>query len=889
MSLTIGTRLGPYQIGEQLGAGGMGEVYRAIDVRLDRTVAIKVLPQSLAGDPQGLERFEREAKAIGSLNHPHICVLYDVGRQDDMPYIVMEHIEGPTLEKLLQRGPLPLDSVFEYALQIADALNKAHAHGIVHRDLKPGNIMVAKSGIKLLDFGLAKLREPAGASPLSEMRTQRSAEPLTAQGTILGTLQYMAPEQLEGEEADARTDIFAFGLILYEMTAGKKAFHGKSQASLIGAILKDTPEPPSSLRPGIPPALDRVIGACLEKNPEERWQSVRDMARELNWLRQPAAVLPEHSTAAVSSGRVSRLAWTLVVVFGIGTLGLLLQLYRNPSTVLPLTRLSAELPREQLYNGLSSPGRAIAISPDGRTLVYVSGSPQPNRRIYMRRLDRTALQPVAGTEGAVQPFFSPDGKWLAFFTISGELKKLSLDQGSVPVTLVKGLFNGQWCFGVWRDDNVIIFSAFENLLQVSADGGTPTALTNIDAASSESYHEFPQVVQSTGDVVFTVGLKDGKSRVDLIRKDNKQRSTILQDTRGVLLTHSGQLLFSRDGVMMVAPFDAQQRRISGPAVASPESVVTEAGILRNSAFGNLQAAIADDGTLAYVPPNADKAEDTIGWLDIKGEFAAAGTVAGYISDASLSPDGKTVAFVSDARVSLFDLARSVTTPLNLGDRQTETVSWHPDGKRLTLGGPSLSLYDLDARKETVLVDVGRPKRGAVWSPDGRTVVYMTFNPNNDIYMLTPGASDATPKPFAATDAIELAPAISPDGRLIAYRSSVSGQSNQTNVYVSRFPDGSGIVKVTDRGGGTPFWSADGRSLFFSGPPGVLQTVQVTEGSTIQVGAVQTLFPLKDFQPVGIAPDGKRFLAVRVPKNDPPSQIIVVQNWMQELKRLLPAR
>jgi Tol biopolymer transport system component len=672
------------------------------------------------------------------------------------------------------------------------------------------------------------------------------------------------------------------------MTAGTKAFHGNSQASLIGAILKDTPEPASSLRPGIPPALDRVIGACLEKNPEDRWQSVRDVTRELKWVRQPVALPHEHSAAAVSLKRVSRLAWALIVVFGIGTLGFLLQLYRKPSPVLPVTRLSATLPREQLYNGISSPGRGLAISPDGRTLAYVSGSPQPRRQIYIRSLDRPTPQPGAGTEGAVQPFFSPDGKWLAFFTIAGELKKLSLDQGSVPVTLVKGLLNGQWCFGVWRDDNVIIFSAFENLLEVSADGGTPTPLTNIDAASSESFHEFPQVVPSTGDVVFTVGLKDGKNRVDLIRKDNKQRSTILQDTKGVLLTHSGQLLFSRDGVMMVAPFDAQHRRISGPAVPSPESVVTD-GVLRGSAFGNLQAAIADDGTLAYVPPGADKVESTIGWVDIKGEFAAAGTVPGNLSDASLSPDGKTVALVSDTRVSLFDLARSVTTPLNLGDRQTETVSWYPDGKRLTLGGPTLSLYDLDARKEAVLIGVGRPKREAVWSPDGRTVVYMTFNPNNDIYMLTTGASDATPKPFSATEAIELGPSISPNGRLIAYRSSGSAQTNQTNVYVSRFPDGSGIVQVTDRGGGSPFWSPDGRSLFFSGPPGVLQTAQVTEGSTIQVGAVQTLFPQKDFQIFGIAPDGKRFLAVRVGKIDPPSQIVVVQNWMQELKRLLPVQ
>jgi Tol biopolymer transport system component len=340
--------------------------------------------------------------------------------------------------------------------------------------------------------------------------------------------------------------------------------------------------------------------------------------------------------------------------------------------------------------------------------------------------------------------------------------------------------------------------------------------------------------------------------------------------------------------MMVAPFDAQQRRISGPAVPSTESVATEPSIYLGGAFADLQAAIADDGTLAYVPQNTEQLESTIGWADMKGEFIAAGAVPGAILNASLSPDGKTVAIQSGNRVSLFDIARSVTTPLNLGDRQTESVSWHPDGKHLTLGGPYLSLYDLDARKEAVLVDPGRPKREAVWTPDGRTVVYMTFNPNTDIYMLT-RSSDAKPQPFLATEAVEFAPAISPDGHFIAYRASGSAQSNQTDVYVTHFPDGKGTVQVTDRGGGTPFWSRDGRSLFFAAPPDVLQVVQVTEGSPIQVGARQTLFPLKDLQIAGIAPDGKRFLAVRVPKINPPSQIVVVQNWVQELNRLLPVQ
>src|SRR5712691_4145582 len=436
MSLKTGTQLGPYEIIAAAGAGGMGEVYRARDTRLDRTVAIKVLPAHLADEPELRERFEREARTIASLNHPHICTLYDIGRRDGIDFLVLEYLEGETLAARLLKGPLPLEQVLQYAVEIADALDKAHRKGVTHRDLKPGNIMLTKSGTKLLDFGLAKLKQETAPANISLSKLSTAQDNLTAQGTILGTLQYMAPEQLEGKEkeVDARTDIFAFGAVVYEMATGKRAFEGKSQASVIGAILKDDPPPMSSLRPMTPPALDRVVKRCLAKEPDDRWQTARDLELELKWIaesgsqaeRATAAAVP--AAAPVGGARLSR-RWVFVgLALLIGAAIARLAVWNlKLSPPRPVTRTVVTLPPGQQLAGLEN-GPAVAVSPDGTHLAYVARQ-GATQLLYLRPMDSLESRPMPGTEAAVNPFFSPDGQWLGFFA-GGKLKKISVSGGT---------------------------------------------------------------------------------------------------------------------------------------------------------------------------------------------------------------------------------------------------------------------------------------------------------------------------------------------------------------------------------------------------------------------------------------------------------------------------
>src|SRR5712692_9871660 len=438
MAILPGKRLGPYEILAAIGAGGMGEVYRARDTRLDRIVAIKVLPAHLADEPERRERFEREARTIASLNHPHICTLYDIGQQDGIDYLVMEYLEGETLAQRLLKGPMPLELVLQFAIEISDALDKAHRKGVTHRDLKPGNIMLTKTGTKLLDFGLAKLRKDAApATPLSQLPTATAKDAVTQQGTILGTLHYMAPEQLEAKEVDARTDIFAFGAVVYEMATGKKAFEGKSQASVITAIMSSEPSPMTMLRPMVPPAVDRLVKTCLAKDPDERWQTAADVTKNLKWIAETgsqATLVP----AAPAKGILTR--GRRALIFSVGALLLVavvtgVAIWNLRPTPAPpprtVSRYVITLPSGQQLAGLDN-GIAVALSPDGTHLAYIAaqGSTQ---QLYLRALDSLEAKPISGTDGAFNPFFSPDGQWVGFFA-QGKLKKVSI-HGGVPVTL----------------------------------------------------------------------------------------------------------------------------------------------------------------------------------------------------------------------------------------------------------------------------------------------------------------------------------------------------------------------------------------------------------------------------------------------------------------------
>ena len=525
MAILPGKRLGPYEILSAIGAGGMGEVYRARDTRLDRIVAIKVLPAHLADEPERRERFEREARTIASLNHPHICTLYDIGHQDGTDFLVMEYLEGETLAQRLLKGPLPLEQVLQYAIEIADALDKAHRKGVTHRDLKPGNIMLTKSGTKLLDFGLAKLRQDAApATHLSELPTAKDA--LTAQRTIVGTLQYMAPEQLEGREVDARTDIFAFGAVVYEMATGKRAFEGKSQASLIAAILEREPPAMSSLQPMTPPVLDRVVKKCLAKEGEKRWQAASDVCDELKWIVEGGSQVTLAPAAAVKGIRsLGRRG----LILGVGEL-----LFVAVVTGIAIWNLKASPPRPVSRSVFSLPpgerlGRldlsVVALSPDGSHLVYVAGRGS-TLQLYLRAMDGFEAKPMPGTEGAVAPFFSPDGQWIGFFAKS-MLKKISIN-GGAPVSLCAAPL-GNTVSASWGTDGSIVYQYINagGLWQVSAAGGTPKRLNTLDKGELSS--RWPEFLSGVNAVLFAASTTVGwaSPQIALYRLETRKRSNLI--------------------------------------------------------------------------------------------------------------------------------------------------------------------------------------------------------------------------------------------------------------------------------------------------------------------------------------------------------------------------
>ena len=522
MPLQPGTTLGPYEILSPIGAGGMGEVYKARDTRLDRTVAIKVLPEHVAADPDLKQRFEREAKTISSLNHPHICTLYDIGSQDGIDFLVMEYLEGDTLAQRLEKGALPLDQALTVAIEIADALDKAHRQGITHRDLKPGNIMLTTAGAKLLDFGLAKLKPVEAAGGLTAMPTQSAG--LTGEGAILGTLQYMAPEQLEGKEADARTDIFAFGTTLYEMVTGRRAFEGQSQASLISAIMSGDPQPMSSLQVMSPPALDQIVKTCLVKDPEGRWQTAGDIGRQVQWVTesgsQPSITLPV-ATAAPQRARWRRLIPLVVaglvggIIIGIAVWSLTRP---APPAPQPLAQFVITTPADgPLRMSFGSPD--VAISPDGTRIVYLSAATGVNvgRQLYLRRLDELTPTPLRGSEAGSVPFFSPDGQQVGFRdTRDDTLKKVSV-LGGPPVTICD-LGNPRGMS--WGPDDMIVFATAtsKGLMRVLAVGGEPEVLTTVDPEQGETDHYWPEVLPNGRGVLFTAwsGSAEGLNRTGFV-------------------------------------------------------------------------------------------------------------------------------------------------------------------------------------------------------------------------------------------------------------------------------------------------------------------------------------------------------------------------------------
>jgi serine/threonine-protein kinase len=899
MALTSGTKLGPYEIVAPLGAGGMGEVYRARDTRLDRTVAIKVLPAQFAADPQFRERFDREARAISSLNHPHICTLYDVGHQDGTDYLVMEYLEGETIAQRLNKGALPLDQALRYAIEIAGALDKAHRAGITHRDLKPGNIMLTKSGTKLLDFGLARLR-PTGApmamAGLSGTPTWTSplgasaGNPLTGQGSIIGTLHYMSPEQVEGKEADARSDIFAFGTILYEMATGKRAFEGKSSASVLAAILEREPPAMNSLQPMTPPALDRVVKKCLAKEPEQRWQSASDLADELKWISGGGAAtspLPtaEQKSAPAIGRRLVIIGLLTALFFGAAVASLITWNLRSAPPAKPVSRFVITLPPGQRFE--SGQQTSLALSPDGAQLAYVATEGN-TPRLYLRALDSLDTRPLPGTEGASNPFFSPDGQWLAFYA-NAQLKKVAITGGAV-ITLAQASAVPRGA--TWGSQGTIVFANAAGVLQRIPDaGGSPQPLSPLGKV--ENSLRWPEFLPGGQAVLFATGAASatGEIAAQLIGSGERRDLIQVQGVTPPRYATSGHVVYAHAGNLMAVPFDPWRLEVTGAAVPVLE------GIRQATVTGAAQFSISATGTLVYVGGFARGDQSTLVWVDRTGKEQPLAAPARVYETPRISPDGRRVAVTVEGQVWLYNLSRETFTRFTFEGSTNNRPVWTPDGKRIAFysnkDGPTNIFWQLadgsgGLERLTTSNFIHVPTS---FSSDGQLLAFHEANPDtgNDMWVLR--LSDRKTQPILRTPFDEGAPRFSPDGRWLAY---VSNESGRNEIYVQPYPGPGGKWLISTEGGMEPVWNPNGRELFYRSEK-KLMAVDITTKPSFAVGKPHTLFEGPYVQAVlpifnyDVSPDGQRFLMIKPVEQEhaAPSQINVVLNWFEELKRRVP--
>jgi Tol biopolymer transport system component/predicted Ser/Thr protein kinase len=905
MTLAAGTRLGPYEIVGPLGAGGMGEVYKGRDTRLDRTVAVKVLAAHLSSQPDLRARFEREARAVSALSHPHICVLHDVGQQDGIDYLVMEYLEGETLADRLQRGALPLPQALRHATDIADALDRAHRAGIVHRDLKPGNVMLTKSGAKLLDFGLAKLKKGPGREPISDLPTATDAKPLTGKGSLLGTVLYMAPEQLEGKEADPRTDIFALGAVLYEMLTGRRAFEAQSQASLIAAILEKQPPAITTLLPLTPPALERVVQTCMAKDPDERWQSAHDVAGELRWIAEGGSQAGAPAVASPPTGwrqRRMRVATAALVASVLAVTSFAIGWWsRRPFFVAPaaVTRAVLPLTAGTRLAGWASP--VLALSPDGRTLAFVA-QPEGVQQLYVRRLDRGQAERVPDSEGAEGPFFSPDGQWLGFAVgTSGrggprpELKKYSPATGLTQV--VAGI--DDYFGGCWGEDGQITYSArSSDLHRVPASGGRPMSIAaTVKRGGQEGMLPlgWPQPLPG-GRALLAIRadtLEIGRIvTLDLVTKAFKDLGIV---AGYALYAPTGHLLYTTpEADLMAVPFDAARQELAG----SPSAVLKDVAL---GAGGVPALAIARDGTLVYATgPLRDSGRELSRLVRIgrRGDVEPLPLEPGIYNRVAVSPDGGRVAITTwGAALSIYDVAHDSRLKLPSGAAGGfEFPVWSPDGRRLafTAGHVELSA-DLDlfwqpadgsGDPEPLLIGLGEDLPGS-FTPDGRTLLYSRGQGIDDwrMGMLSPGEK-SDPRWVLPSPEGERTPQLSPDGAWLAY---AALDGDKLRVFVRPFPGPGRRVPATPPGARGALWSANGRELvyrigdrFFAAP--------VTASPQLQVSPSRPLFEVPRVRAWDLDRTSGALIAVqRVAESGVQTELQLVTGWFEELRRLSPVR
>jgi serine/threonine protein kinase len=881
MALTAGTKLGPYEILSPLGAGGMGEVYRARDTRLDRSVAIKILPSHLSEDAEAKQRFDREARTISSLNHPNICTLYDVGHQDGVDYLVMEYLEGQTLADRLAKGPLPAEQVLRYGIEICDGLEKAHRSGVVHRDLKPGNIMLTKTGAKLMDFGLAKASNPAAASGLTaNLSTPPGSHPLTAQGTVVGTFQYMSPEQIEGKEADARSDIFALGAVLYEMVTGNRAFEGKTAATVMAAVLEREPAPIASMQPMTPPALERLIKTCLAKDPDERWQTAHDVRLQLKQIAEGGSQITSSAVVLPPRKHPNYSVWTIAAALAVLAAAALFFLDETYEKQLPVLRVEISPPDKMQFNLSGDHSGPATLSPDGRYIVF-SAYAAVGTQLYLRSLDSTVPQALPGTEGGMFPFWSPDSRSIAFFT-DDKLKRIEVS-GGTPVTIC-GATLGRG--GSWNRDGTIVVALSYNagLSRVPASGGTPVPVTNADGVVYSS-HRWPWF------------LPDGKHFLYIAVKHNAPTSpetaVFLASLDGIenrLLFHSlsnavyasGHLLYQRENSLVAQPFDPSHGKFSGEPQTLTENIQFDAGLWRT----NLSAST--DGMLLYASGTATGTE-ILTWYDRAGKRLGTVGEQGEFYDLDLSPDEKKIATTdlntAIATIWIRDVANNLKTRLTFSGGAHLTPIWSPDGKEVAFTSnqqTAISVKTLGggAAERTVLSSPN-PIYQAIsdWSHDGRYLMFEQGTGTNTDLRVLPLSGDS--KPFSYTSGSR--GTFSPDGHWVAY---VGQENGRPEVFVAPFPWTGAKWQISNGGGAGPRWRADGKELYYFDFNGIAAAEVNGSGSPFEVGNTKLLFrlPLRGTIAREYAPshDGQRFIAI-MPSEGVSQALTLVQNWPAELK------
>jgi Tol biopolymer transport system component/predicted Ser/Thr protein kinase len=903
----IGSSISHYKVRSKLGEGGMGEVWRAEDTKLGRDVALKMLPESFARDPERLERFEREARVLAALSHPNIAGIHGLEEVEGKRFLVMEVAEGETLSERIARGALPVEEAVRIAERIAEALEVAHEKGIVHRDLKPGNVMVTpEGGVKVLDFGLAKalgVHPLSGSSGQEFTQSPTLAPGMTQAGMLLGTAGYMSPEQARGKAVDRRADIWAFGCVLFEMLGGRRAFDGETVTDVLGAIVHKEPEI-GKLPGAVPGRIRRLLQQCLQKDASRRLQSIGDARVALQeWLENP------EEEAAVAAPRAPAwrraLPWAAVLFAAVaGGLLTWAVLGRRPTPSEPVRRFSFTLPEKALFTDV---GSSIVLSPDGSRLAYVVGTSTGRRELYVRPLDRyegTSLASGNVADAPYHPFFSPDGEWIGYVTRS-ELKKVSVT-GGAPITLASlQLSRG----ATWGPDGTIVFAASQQtgLSKISAAGGPVTPLTTLDEAAKERSHRWPQWLPGGRAVLFTSVTGEGtavETAIEAVDVATGKRTVVHRGGSYARYVPTGHIVYVQDGTLFALPFDPRQLKTLGSQMPVLEGVESQPG------QGSAQFDVSQTGILAYVPGSSSLASFPIVWVDRAGRSDPLWSEPGIYGTPRLSPDGKRLVLSvlrdNNWDVWIYDLARGVATRLTFGEGYDADPVWSPDGAWIAFasdreGAPTVFRKRTDGSGEAErlhkpgLVDFASP---VAWSPDGKVIIVQTFAQKgktfDDLYFLKVGVEDKL-EPFLVTPFSETDAAFSPDGHWVAYQSNETGRPE---VYVCSYPPGRGKWQISDNLGSQPRWSHSGRELFYRTAEGIMVVDVGEKGEGFQAGKPKLLFsgpflggiggvsvPGLSFPDYDVTADGSKFVMFSGGKNVESSTVDIVTGWFGELRRL----